>query len=432
MLRVLFTAMLLGLAFGTPAAAQWQYAERNGVARASVLGTNGTELALYCTAEPGDRNDMFFDFLTIPIAASTDDEELMRFTVGTWSFRMETIAAGPRERGLQRYRSRVDYADSVISNIRRQLSGGSVVRFEDTFETAAMSFNLRGSRAAIARLEAACPRLWAGALPSTQFPLTPGATSSGPGPAGRWSVRRDGPTLRAIVDGAGPTYFGLECYDGRADQTRWILQVPVDSPMIAMLDLGINVDGRSYSFLSSAMVDMQVQNGFMPFIINFAPSQQAGIIGDLRDGATRVTIPAAASGATGVATFSGAGARASFDFVLSQCGYDPTSMPGGPSSVPRTDAPSAETQSSLIPPDALAGLREAVGAIIASECTPGSPLTLPDRAFRVSGNRVVVNPGNARCTWRSNINPFCGAARCQSWTYLYEGGQFRLVENVLR
>lgn len=96
-----------------------------------------------------------------------------------------------------------------------------------------------------------------------------------------------------------------------------------------------------------------------------------------------------------------------------------------------TPAPAAPLPST-VPPEALAGLESYVRSIMQPQCAPGAQITLPPDMFRVSGDRVTVMTGLARCAWQFQVNPYCGAARCQSWVYAWDGGSFTLVENNLR
>jgi hypothetical protein len=173
---------LVALAFvtlTTPVAAQWRYEETATEARAQVFGANGTSIGLRCTTTEAGRDQIYLDLLVIPVDPQPDPEEVAEFTIGTWTFNIETI---PQRRvgNLYRYQSRFSYYDPVIENMRRQMMGGSVLRFTRSFDFAEMSFTLSGSRAAIGALEAACPRLWArGARPTPPAP----PVAAGPAPA---------------------------------------------------------------------------------------------------------------------------------------------------------------------------------------------------------------------------------------------------------
>lgn len=159
-------AALLGLAcvlVAGPAAAQWRYEETATEARAQVFGAGGTSLGLRCTSTQEGRDQIYLDLMVIPVNLQPDDEEVAEFVIGTWRFNVETF---PQQRvgALYRFESRFSYFDPVIENMRRQMMGGSVLRFTRSFDFAEMSFTLSGSRSAISALEAACPRLWARGL----------------------------------------------------------------------------------------------------------------------------------------------------------------------------------------------------------------------------------------------------------------------------
>lgn len=177
MFRQWILAFALGAGLPGIAAAQWLYDEDASRARAYVVGADGSSFGLRCTTEPEDRQNILIDLVAFPIAPDTDDEDVVEFEIGTWTFNMETLRLG-QSGAMVRYQSRIPFYGHVSENLRRQVKAGSVLRFTRSFDLSLDRFTLRGSRASLDRLERACLRLWAAGTnsrPTTQFPLAPSA-----------------------------------------------------------------------------------------------------------------------------------------------------------------------------------------------------------------------------------------------------------------
>jgi hypothetical protein len=270
MLRRWILALALGVGLSAPATAQWLYEEGPQEARAYVLGPGGTSFGFRCTTEAADRQSILIDLLVFPTGNDSDEEDVVEFEIGTWTFNLETLRTG-QSGALARYQSRLSFFDTVAENLRRQVKAGSSLRFTRAFDFQLTRFTLSGSRRSVERLEQACGRLW--------------------------------------------------------------------------------------------------RAGFQP------------------------------------------------------------PQPVRPA-VPQPPAP--PPVASRVPAEALAALQGYVRSVLAPQCAGGAEPFLPPEMFRVSGDRVTIFLGQAQCAWAFGVNPYCGAARCQTWVYGWNGADFTLLENTLR
>ncbi|AHM04393.1 hypothetical protein roselon_02042 [Roseibacterium elongatum DSM 19469] len=404
--------------------AQWRYEASNGEARAYVVNPDRTQFGFRCTTRPEDRQNILIDLYVVPLTTAPDEEEVARFTIGTWTFTMETLPIGALRNGLQRYQSRMDFLHPVQVNMRNQVSRGSVVRFEQTFDFARVNFSLRGSARAMERLEAACPVLWnGGRAPGSRLPVQ-AAPSGNIG----WNVERDAQYVRAVVRRRDAVLFGIQCERGRADQTRWIFQLSNTVLGQTNPPLALVIDGQRFAPFENVTPGMFTRDAVLGYYAEFSPELQAGVLQALRGGATHVSVPLTSS--TQQAVFGLNGFPEAFDTVMAECGYDPDSLPGGAGMPARAASPDQEPAS--VPDEAVQALRNYILSVVQPQCTPGASVDLPDDAFRVSGDRVSVLLGRADCDWQFRINPFCGAARCQVWIYEWLGDRFELIAEQLR
>lgn len=402
--------LMMAATFSSPAAAQWRFDDTGTEARAYVIGAANTLMGFRCTSEPDARQQIMLDLQVVPSTTQPDAEEVAHFQIGTWTFDVETLPIGNlRSDGTQAYQSRFDYDHPVIQNLRRQIAGGSRVSFTRTFDFAAMSFNLRGSRVAMTQLDSACHRLWRG-------------DTGGVAASGDWQVENDGQFHRAIVRGSGDTYFGLECLAGQPEQTRWVFQFRVSSPLVAQTQVVLELDGTRYPVFPETLAEMQLVDGIMPFLHIHQPVLHSPIVQRFHEGVTQISF--LGSGSVLPAGFSGFGASEALDSVLEQCGHG-------------TGAPTVNAQDPVPvsdpPPDwALAALESYVASVVQAQCTAGSIVELPENTFRVEGDRVFVRLGFADCDWQFRLNPYCGARLCAVWEYRYADGAFDLIGNTLR
>lgn len=296
MYRFLATALFLWISSAGLSHAQWQTELTTNRFEAFVENRDGTRLAFYCTSEAADREKMLIDLNARLIVAETDDEEIARFEVGTWTFTVEVFPQRRLTGNLHRYNSRVDFYDEIPRGMRTELASGSVVRFEETFDFAAMQFGLRGSGAAIRQLETECPRLWTrsqtrpAAVPIAQPEPAP-QTQPAPQPFRRdWSHRLfpDGVRAASIVVRDGASLM-LSC---NPDQTMvWTMAVsggldPLrgeDGAAILLVDgYGLGFDVRGSSGLST---------GGTAYILEVDLERQGVLMAAIADGDVSIVVP---------------------------------------------------------------------------------------------------------------------------------------------
>lgn len=157
-MRVGLICFGLSLLMASPAAADWRF--RWGGTSAGVWTTNddGTSLALSCDRARPDG--MRVEYTVVPTDDATGEEALAVFDVAGSTTEVVVQSYFPSNGRLQIMRSDLGYSDPDIADLRNRLMAGSqvVLPAQAAFETA--SFTLRGSGAAINRLEEACVQIW--------------------------------------------------------------------------------------------------------------------------------------------------------------------------------------------------------------------------------------------------------------------------------
>jgi hypothetical protein len=141
-----------------PALAQWQYRSNGTTAGVWVRNDDGTSLALNCEGNAEGRLRM--DLTVTPVEEAPSGAGSATFQVGTFGVDMPTERYGPEGQRLQILRLDVDYFADNITELRTQLKLGSVLTLPAQPGFQAVQFPLRGSGAAVTRLEEACLNVW--------------------------------------------------------------------------------------------------------------------------------------------------------------------------------------------------------------------------------------------------------------------------------
>jgi hypothetical protein len=426
MTRLLISLLLLTL-FATPSDAQWQYEEVGGEARAFVIGQNGTSFGFRCTGRAEDRQSILLDMMVYPTTEDADDQDVAEFEVGSWIYNFETIRV-ERVGAMYRYQSRFGFYDETNQTIRGALKSGSVIRFTRTFDFAPMTFTLRGSRNAIERLEAACPRLWAGAR----------APESAPAAAGAWTLRTlSGRGVMAELSGSDISRLAVLCETGVGSNELVLrLSTRMRAEMVPWGDFQVTVrfDDRTVFLVSHERGPFM--GASQDILFRLGMPRDAELIRLLARRGGVIEIPD--QDVIGRARFEVTGGSVAIDQVLARCLSPsvpaPTAgalqSPGvGISEMP---GPPPERLESSVPPDALAALEAYINTLVTPQCAAGTSPDLSDGVLVPEGNGVTVTPGRAACSWATRVNPYCGARLCQVWIYEWDGAAFNLVEDGLR
>lgn len=157
-MRLGLVCFALCMLVAAPAAAEWRF--RWGGTSAGVWITNddGTSLALSCDRRSEGR--MRVEYTVMPTDAATGDAGVAVFNIGGQTTEVAVEAYVPSGGRLQIMRSDLPYADPEIETLRNQISGGNAVSLSAQPDYEAVSFSLRGSSAALRRMDGACAQIW--------------------------------------------------------------------------------------------------------------------------------------------------------------------------------------------------------------------------------------------------------------------------------
>lgn len=148
----------LCLVMASPAAANWDF--RWGGTSVGVWTRNddGTSLALSCDRTRPDL--MRVEYTVVPTEDATGEDTVVVFDVAGTTTQVDVVSYSPSNSRLQIMRSELGYSDPDIEGLRDRMIAGSqvVLPAQPGFE--ATRFSLRGSGAAINRLEEACAQIW--------------------------------------------------------------------------------------------------------------------------------------------------------------------------------------------------------------------------------------------------------------------------------
>ena len=148
----------LALLAAAPAAAEWSSRASGNTAGVWERNDDGTSLALNCEGMAEGRLRM--DLTVATTEAAADGFETAEFIVGGTTVEVPVEVYGIEGQRLQILRIDVDWNAPEIVELRGAMQAGSVVNLPARPGFEALSFGLRGSGAAIAELEEACPGFW--------------------------------------------------------------------------------------------------------------------------------------------------------------------------------------------------------------------------------------------------------------------------------
>lgn len=157
-MRYGFALMLALIVAAGPALADWRIRTSGTTAGIWIRNDDGTSLALNC--EGAFEGRMRMDLTVTAIEGAPDPSRTAVFQVGGFSVDLPTEPYGPEGQRLQILRIDVDYSDSQIEELRRQLQRGSTLSLPAQPEYQAVNFPLRGSSVAVDQLETACLNVW--------------------------------------------------------------------------------------------------------------------------------------------------------------------------------------------------------------------------------------------------------------------------------
>lgn len=251
--------------------------------------------------------------------------------------------------------------------------------------------------------------------------------------AAQWRYDETATEARAQVFGANGTSMGLRCTDAADDRDHIYLDL-----LVVPVDLQPDPEETAQFRIGTWIFDIEtVPQGrvgslyrYQSRFAYFDPQIENLRLRMMEGSVLRFT----RSFDFAEMSFSLRGSRRAISALEAACPrlWARSRQPAVPAMPPLATPAPAAPMPSTVPAEALAGLQSYVRSILQPQCTPGSDLILPPDMFRASGDRVTVMTGLARCDWQARVNPYCGAAQCQSWVYAYEGGNFTLVENSLR
>lgn len=142
----------------TAAAADWNFRASGTTAGVWERNEDGTSLAINCEGNAAGRLRMDLTVATTEDAA--DGFDIAEFVVGDVSVEMPVEVYGIEGQRLQILRIDVDYNADEIVALRQALQRGNLLSLPAQQGFEAVSFPLRGSGRAIARLEEECPAFW--------------------------------------------------------------------------------------------------------------------------------------------------------------------------------------------------------------------------------------------------------------------------------
>lgn len=157
-MRIGFLCFALCALAAGPAAAEWQFRWAGTSAGVWTTNDDGTSLALSCDRRHEAR--MRVEYTVAPTEAATGEALTAVFEVDGETTDVPVEAYVPSGGRLQIMRSDVGFEVPEILALRAQLSGGNRVSLPAQEAYEAVSFNLRGSSAALRQLEEACAQIW--------------------------------------------------------------------------------------------------------------------------------------------------------------------------------------------------------------------------------------------------------------------------------